>query len=140
MQHVHADADGVPRHVHQAQGAVAEGEALKGRDVGLLGECLGVIRDGAGHRVPHDHNQLGVSGHVEDASGSLLSDEVAGRLLERDLALQGPGHQAPVWAEETHHQIGLRGARPQAQLRQPFHPGTCCIPLLASVPFKALTW
>lgn len=96
VQRVHADADGVPRHVHLAQRAVAEGEALEGGDVRLLGERLCVIRDGSGHRVPHDHNQLGVSGHVEDASRGLLSDEIAGCLLQGDLALERPWHQAPV--------------------------------------------
>lgn len=96
VERVHADADGAPRHVHLAQGAVAEGQALEGGDVRLLGERLRVVRDGPGHGVPHDHDQLGVPGHVENAPRGLLRDEIAGRLLQGDLALQGPRHQAPV--------------------------------------------
>ena len=96
VQRVHADADGVPGHIHQAQGAVAEREALKRGDVWLLGERLGVIRDGTGHRVPYDHDQLGVSGHVEDPARGLLSDKIAGGLFQCDLTLESPRHEAPV--------------------------------------------
>lgn len=119
VQRVHAYADGVPGHIHQAQGAVAEGEALEGGDVRLLGERLRVIGDGAGHGVPHDHYQLGVSGHVEYPARGLLSDEIAGGLLQRDLALEGPGHQAPAGQKRTLSAGALLGAwrsLPSAQL------------------------
>lgn len=73
-------------------GAVLEGEALKGRDVGGLGDDLSVVRYGSCHGVADDDYQLHVLRHSMDSCWRLHSNEVTWRLLHNNLAVQGFGH------------------------------------------------
>ena len=73
-------------------GAVLEGEALKGRDVGGLGDDLCVVRYGSGHRVTDDHDQLHVLRHSMDSCWCFHSNKVTRRLLHNNLSVQGFGH------------------------------------------------
>ena len=92
---VEADAHRAPGGVDQARGGVLQGQALEAGKAWVLGQGLGVVGYGAGHRVPDHHDELGVTVHVADAGRRLLGHKVAGCLLHGDLAIQGPGHQAP---------------------------------------------
>ena len=92
---VEANAHGTPGGVDQTRGGVLQGQALEAGKAWVLGQGLGVVGDGPGHRVPDHHDELGVTVHVADAGRCLFGHEVAGCLLHGDLALQGPGHQAP---------------------------------------------
>lgn len=92
---VDADLDGAPRRVDEARSPVLEGEALEGRNVGLLGQSLRVVRDGPGDWVAHYHDQFGLMGHAGDAAGCLPCDKVAGGLLQCDLTVQCSWHETP---------------------------------------------
>ncbi len=89
---VDADLNGAPRGVDQSCSPVFERQALKSRNVKLLGQCLRVVRDGSSDGVPDHHDQLGVTGHGVDPGRSLAGHKVAWCFLHGDLALQGFRH------------------------------------------------
>lgn len=93
---VDADLNGAPRGVDQPCSPVFERQALKSRNVRLLGQRLCVVRDGSCDGVPDHHDQLGVAGHGVDPGRSLAGHKVAWCFLHGDLALQGLWHQVSV--------------------------------------------
>lgn len=96
---VEADAYSAPCGVNQTCGGVSQSQALEGREAWVLGQRLGVVRHGPGHRIPNHHDELGLAVHGADTARSLLCDKVAGGLLHRDLAVQSTWHQIPKTQE-----------------------------------------
>lgn len=96
MQDVHPDANGIPGGVDDTQTSVFKDQLFEGGDVGLLGKSLRVVRDGSRDGIAHHDDQLGLVGHAGDASGRLSGHEVAGSLLQCNLAVERPWHQRPV--------------------------------------------
>ena len=94
---VHPDADSAPGSVDDTQAVVQERHVLERLHLAVsLGGRLHVVGDGPGDGVPDHHQQLDVAGHGLHALGHLPSDEVAGGLLHRQLALLAHRHQGSV--------------------------------------------
>ena len=96
MFHVDSDADGAPRRVDETDGVVDEGHALEGRQVGSLRDGLRVVGDGPRDGVSDDDKELHAPRHVMYPRGHALCDEVARRLLHRDLPFDRRRHLASV--------------------------------------------
>lgn len=82
-----------PRRVDQPQRSILEGQDFESGNLGPLGQRLSIVRNGSGHRIAYDYDELNVSRHRVDSLGSAVCHEVAGRLLHRDLSFQRGGHQ-----------------------------------------------
>lgn len=97
---VQADPHGAPGRVDGVQtGGVAEGQALKGGQPRVFGQSLGVVGDSPGHRVPHHHDEFGVTVHGAQPQRRLFGHKVAGCLFHSHLSFQSAGHQVSVERE-----------------------------------------
>ena len=108
VDRVQTDLDRAPPCVHRRRraGVVADERQLLERRDGAtpppLGARLCVVGEGAGDRVAKDHDEPDVPRHASNSPWNAARDEVARRLLDRQLATTCHRHLTPSTHAVTH--------------------------------------